>query len=121
MCLRRVTRLIEQYDPQVIVIEDTRAKNSRRCKRVQELLNGIVQLGKGKGFRTKLIASPQVKKTFADSGASTKEEIAGVLSARYPELLQHLPPHRKCWMSEDVRMSIFDAAALGYAFLNSLE
>ena len=33
-----------------------------------------------------------------------------------PELAAKLPPKRKIWQSEDYRMSIFDAAAVGVAY-----
>src|SRR5690348_7517439 len=36
----------------------------------------------------------------------------GTIAVRSPELAARLPPQRKCYMSEDVRMSIFDAAAV---------
>jgi len=57
----------------------------------------------------------RVRKAFATWNAQTKEEIALVIADRFPELALQLPPHRKCYMSEDLRMSIFDAAALAVA------
>ena len=37
-------------------------------------------------------------------------------SKRFPELAPRLPRSRKPWMSEDYRMSIFDAVALALTF-----
>jgi len=36
--------------------------------------------------------------------------------AKYSELLSILPPKRRPWQSEDYRMTIFDAAAVGIAY-----
>ena len=35
---------------------------------------------------------------------------------QFPALASRLPPRRKCWQSEDYRMGIFDAAAVGVAY-----
>ena len=49
---------------------------------------------------------------------TTKREIAEAIVREFPELEPRLPPVRKIWMSEDVRMSIFDAAALAITFFD---
>ncbi len=118
-CLERFAKLLKSYDPDVIVVEDTKGESSRRCKRVQLLLAGILKLAKEKGILTQVIAPSFVKQVFAASEAKNKEQIAGILSAKHPELLPHLPPHRKCWMSEDARINIFDSAALAYGFFST--
>jgi hypothetical protein len=41
------------------------------------------------------------------------------IAKRFPELALRLPRFRKPWMSEDYRMSIFDAAAFGLAYFRS--
>ncbi len=114
-CLRRVEEFIDYYLPNVIVLEDYDSDKSRRCARVRELVQAIGRLATTARVRVRAISPVTVRRAFAISGATTKEQIAGVLAARYPELLPHLPPHRKPWMSEDVRMSIFDGAALAHA------
>ena len=45
-----------------------------------------------------------------------KQEIAIAIAERFPELAPRLPRFRKPWMSEDYRMSIFDAVALALTF-----
>ncbi len=45
-----------------------------------------------------------------------KYTIAVALTKQLPELAPRLPQVRKIWKSEDYRMSIFDAAALGVAY-----
>jgi len=53
---------------------------------------------------------------WAGSDATTKQEIAIAIAERFPELAPRLPRFRKPWMSEDYRMSIFDAVALALTF-----
>lgn len=115
-CLKRVATLLYRYAPTVVILEDYRGDGSRRCPRVQKLINAIVRLASRRNVRTRSFSREAVRRAFADAGALTKEQIAGVIAARHPELLPRLPPPRKLWMPEDVRMSIFDAAALALTF-----
>jgi hypothetical protein len=50
-----------------------------------------------------------------------KYTVAAALAARFPELASKLPTVPKIWMSEDYRISVFDAAALGVAFFKQVE
>ena len=49
---------------------------------------------------------------FNASGKPGAVQIAEAIARSYPELKPHLPTARKLWMSENLRMSIFDATAL---------
>jgi len=60
-----------------------------------------------------VIPQKAVPQTFP---ASNKHQIATAIAERFPDLLSVLPPQRKSWQSEDYRMSVFDAAAIGIAF-----
>jgi hypothetical protein len=92
----------------VIVLEDYAGKGSRRCQRIQWLINDISQLAAKQKIRVRSFSRAKVKQTFAESGASNKYEIAIAIAKRFPELTTRLPRFRKPWMSEDYRMSIFD-------------
>jgi Holliday junction resolvasome RuvABC endonuclease subunit len=104
--------LIDVYLPSVIVIEDYAGKGSRRCRRIERLINDISKLASKKKIRVRSFSRAKVKQAFSDCGASTKQEIAIAIASRFPELAPRLPRFRKPWMSEDYRMSIFDAVAL---------
>lgn len=114
--LARVTALIKQYEPNVLAIEEP--EGSRRCGRVQELLEAI-SLIKVKGLKIKRLSIKRVKKVFRTFGAETKYEIAHAVARQIPELASWLPRFRKPWMSEDKRTSIFDAAALALTYFHS--
>jgi hypothetical protein len=115
-CLRRLGELVEHYEPDLVVIEDPEV-DSRRWARVQRLLMDIRVWGEKRSVRVRMLSRRRVRKVFAEWNARTKEEIAAAITMRFPELALRLPPHRKCYMSEDARMSIFDAAALAAALL----
>ena len=68
-----------------------------------------------KGVRPRAVAWTRVKAGFAGSRALTKQQIALILAARYPELAPRLPPLRKPWMGEDPRLSIFKALVFALA------
>jgi Holliday junction resolvasome RuvABC endonuclease subunit len=114
--LKLVDELIEQYRPIVIVVEDYEAKGSRRCRRVKALIADISKLAAKKRVKVRKFSRLKVKQTFSGAGASNKYEIAVAIANRFPELAPRLPRFRKPWMSEDYRMSIFDAVGLGIIF-----
>ena len=114
--LQRIVDLIAQYRPDVLVLEDTRGGGSRRCARVQKLLGRVERLADEGAILTRRFSRSKVKRAFSDSGAKTKYEIAEAIAQRFPELAPRLPRFRKPWMSEDDRMSLFDAASLAIAF-----
>ncbi len=118
-CVKRAAELIARYSPHALVVEDTEARGSRRCARVRELTADLRTLALEHNVRFRTISGRKVKKLFAAVGAATKHQIAVAIAKWFPELDPHLPPIRKPWMSEDERMSIFDAVAFASAFYES--
>jgi Holliday junction resolvasome RuvABC endonuclease subunit len=115
--LKLIDDLIERYHPNVIIVEDYRGKGSRRCRKIQGLIDDISKLASKRKVKVRSFSRARVKQAFSESGASTKQDIALDIAKRFPELAPRLPRFRKPWMSEDYRMSIFDAVALGLTFL----
>src|SRR5262245_10492483 len=114
--LRFIAELIHRYQPSVIVVEDYTRKGSRRCGRVSELINDISKLAVKRKVKVRKVSRLKVKQALSESGASNKYEIAIAIAKRFPELAPRLPRFRKPWMSEDYRMSIFDALGFGLTF-----
>jgi Holliday junction resolvasome RuvABC endonuclease subunit len=114
--LELIDDLIELYQPRVIVVEDYAGKGSRRCRRIERLINDISKLALKRKIRVGSFSRLKVRQVFSGSGASNKQEIAIAIANRFPELAPRLPRFRKPWMSEDYRMSIFDAVALALTF-----
>jgi Holliday junction resolvasome RuvABC endonuclease subunit len=112
-CLVRVEELISLYQPDLIVLESTGAKNSRRAPRIRDLTQKIIALAATRNVRAKMFMREQVRRVFFADGKGTKQALAEILAKRFPEdLSSRVPPKRRPWMSEDGRMDIFDAVAL---------
>ncbi|MCG3195717.1 MAG: hypothetical protein GHCLOJNM_00184 [bacterium] len=116
-CLALVTDLLHRFQPDVVVIEDTAHPACRRCARVRILIDSIRPMALSRKVGVVSVNRDQVLKGL---GADTKHQAATRIAARLPELAPSLPPFRKPWMSEDPRMSLFDAAAFALTFYHSL-
>ena len=114
--LKRVIQLIERYHPDVIVVEDYQHKRSRRTPRVRHLLKAISVFASSKKVRVRKVSRSAIKKALSQGSARTKHHIACQIAYRFPELAPRLPRVRKPWMSEDLRMSIFDSVALALTY-----
>lgn len=115
-CLIKTKGLIEQYLPESIIVEDYAGKDSRRCPRVQELIREIRKVASENKIKVFSFSRAAIKEAFSSCNALTKHEIAKAIAEELPELELRLPSFRKPWMSEDYRMSIFDAVALALTF-----
>jgi Holliday junction resolvasome RuvABC endonuclease subunit len=118
-CLARVADLMHHYEPDVIVVEDVAAKGCRRCERVQQLIGEIRRCATERRIAIRSFPRLKVKRVFTEANAHNKHEIAVAIAGRFPELASRLPPFRKPWMSEDDRMSIFDALGLALTLFHS--
>jgi len=111
-----VRSLIALYRPAAMIVEDPAGPTCRRCPRVKALIGSLKDLA----GRSRVMAIPvtrtEVRRLFARAQAATKHEIARTIAEHFPELEPRLPPRRKPWMSQDERMSIFDAVAFGLTF-----
>ena len=115
--LAKVERLIAHYQPDVLVLENALAKNTRRSSRIKTLGQHIIDLAKTRKIKVALFSREQVRRRFFDGGQGTKHAVAEILARRFQgELGACLPPKRRLWMSEDRRMDIFDAVALALVF-----
>lgn len=115
--LAAVSRLIDTYQPDVVVLEDVLADGSRRCQRVRRLILNIRVIASSKRLAAVSCSRNSVREAFARQNRRvTKYQIATAIAGRFRELAPRLPPLRKPWMSEDYRMAIFDAAALALTF-----
>jgi hypothetical protein len=117
VALQKIAELIRRYEPAVFVVEDCGHAGSRRNLRIRRLTEQVLALVRRSGIKGYALPRVAVYRQFSKRGAHTKYDIASTLAREFPVLTPRLPPKRKAWQSEDSRMSIFDAAALGYTYL----
>jgi len=118
--LYKLEELVTLFRPAVIVVENCDHPKSRRNARVSRLIERILLAAHAFGVHGRTLPIATVYKTFAGTGAGTKYAIATALVRVFPELMVRLPRKRKPWQTEDSRMSIFDAVALGLTYFRSL-
>ncbi|MGA3266486.1 MAG: hypothetical protein ABSE16_06670 [Verrucomicrobiota bacterium] len=115
--LAKTKKLLSFYRPDALVLQDVEAKGSRRYPRIKRLNRQLKRVAEKRMIKVKLISKKQLRSLLLGSPNGTKQEMAEMLAAQFPdELASRLPPKRKFGNSEDSRMDIFDAVGLAVAF-----
>lgn len=117
--LDEIKKLIDQYRPEAIIIEETGEKGSRRSSRIRKLYRMLVHLSVTEYVDLYRYPDSAVKKYFASIGAHHKYEIAKAIANLIPAFAHRMPRIRKAWMGADPRQGLFDAAALGLVYYAS--
>ena len=118
--IEKVREMIAHYKPQVMALENTVTKESRRSHRIQVLTKRLMVVAERRAIKVALFSRKQLRRAFLGDARGTKHAIAEIIAQRYPdELGFRLPPKRRPWMSEDSRMDIFDAVALALMVVTS--
>lgn len=120
-CLVAVAALLDRYRPDAVVLQDMSSAGTRRSIRLRELNAGIEEMAAEHGFAVYAYSRADVRDAFAAHGITNKHSMAEAIAKHLPVFERYVPPPRKLWMSEDARMSLFDAAALALTFFQSIE
>lgn len=112
--IRKVGKLISYYEPDMVVLEDT--KESRKGIRAKWLIGASADVAKDRGATVARYTRSDVRYVFAQFGPGTKFGIAKSIGTWLPQLAPLRPPYRMPWTSETSRMAIFDAAALALTY-----
>jgi len=115
-CLANIVAILDRYQPDILVLQDTSPTGTRRARRVTKLNADIAELGESRGIPVYAYTREDVCSAFNYFGAVNKQIIAEAIAKHVPAFERYVPPPRKPWMSEDARMSLFDAAALALVF-----
>jgi hypothetical protein len=114
--LAKVEQLIFHYQPEVLVLENESAKDSRRGPRIRKLSEGIIALAARRKVQVKLFSRSSLKNIFIADGEGTRHDIATIVAERFSqEIGFRLPPKRRPWITEARRMDFFNAVALTVA------
>ena len=110
----KIAALIEEYELSAVVLKQwTKDANGKRAR----MRKAVVRQADLRRIPVRLLPRSVVGNAFAGDDRN-KYTIASALAQRFPELAAKLPPKRKIWQSEDYRMSVFDAAAVGVAYFD---
>ena len=113
---RVIGKLVDRFRPDILALEDWDSAGSRRCGRIQTLLDRIAAQ-EGKRVFVRLVTRHDIRSIGPLPTTGTKDGRARFLADRFPEVRPFLPPVRKIWMPEDDRMAIFDALSFAVACL----
>lgn len=119
VCLERISRLLDRYEPDVLVLRDTSNLIIPRDRRLRALIEAIQELAAAKPLKTVHVSRGQIQDAFDRLETPTRAAIIQTIAERIPSFEWFVPPIRKIWESEDRRMGLFDAAALALTFLQS--
>lgn len=117
--LLRVGSLLSRYVPDVVVLQDTGDRGTRRNHRIRRLNEDVAEHAESFCIPITTFSRAQVQRCFQYLGAVTKDNLAAEIAKDIPAFERFLPPARKVWKSEDARMGIFDAAALVLTYFHS--
>jgi crossover junction endodeoxyribonuclease RuvC len=108
---RVLSRLMDDFQPDILVVEKTFFANSKHSVLLNTFTAQILRMGKRKGLKVISIATNTVRKHVCGDGAASKDDVARAIVARYSELKPYLNSDRK-W-KEKYHRNMFDAVALG--------
>lgn len=112
--IRRLADFVKLYRPEALALEDCAAAGCRRRTRARVLIADMATYAEMEGLIVRSVSWRMIRLAVAGDSRATKEACARAVVERLPELEDYLPPHRKPWMSEDPRMSLFDAVGIAF-------
>lgn len=109
---KRLLSILKMLPPDVVVLKRPRTKIAHH-----EILRSIRQEASGRSIPLAFITLDEVRRVFSIFRAKNKDDIAAVLVGIFPELLGRLPPKRGKANPERQAMTVFDAVATGFAYM----
>ena len=113
----KIEKLMNQFLPDVLVLQDVDAAKYRRAPRIKALHRQVVWMAEKHKCKATLFSGTQLRITLLGDAKGTKHGMAEMIARKFPhELGKRLPPIRRAWDNEDGRMDIFDAVGLALVF-----
>ena len=113
----KIEKLLKQFLPSVLVLQDVNATDCRRAPRIKTLHRHVIELAAKYKLKVTLLSGKLLRELLLGDAKGTKHEMAEMLAKKYPvELAAKLPPKRRPWENEDGRMDMFDAVGLAVVF-----
>jgi len=116
---KRIACLIAEFHPSVLILRRIPPTSTRHRPRTRMIQRLIRHLAHRSGIAVVLIGERELQDCFQRNARLKKHEIATLLAKQYPEIAWKLPEKRKIYDREAWSMVVFDATALGIAYLAS--
>jgi hypothetical protein len=113
----KVEKLMNLFQPTVLVLQDVNAKGCHRAPRIKALHQQVIGLAEKRKCKVVFFSGKRLRIALLGDVKGTKHEMAEMLAQKFPvELAGKLPPKRRSWENEDGRMDMFDAVGLAVVF-----
>jgi len=112
-----IIRLINDFKPDILVVERSFFANNRTASLLHAFINEIRAIGNKKGIKVVSYATSTVRKYITGNGRASKKELSKVIVSKYPNLKVYLSQDR-AW-KELYHQNMFDAIALGLMALSN--
>ncbi len=106
-----ITRLINDFSPEVLAIEKTFFGNNQRCITLNKISRIIHLIGRRKGLVIKSYAVNTIRKIVCGDGHTKKQDVAKILVSIYPELRAYILENDN--LKNRFHQNMFDAVAVG--------
>ena len=116
--LLRFRRILDRYEPSVLVLQSFDEAGSRRGPRIRRFCEAMMREASARGMDTPVFSREAIRMAFAEYGAASRSAIARVIASRIDDI-SHRLPEWKFGYSEDGRHSLFNAAALAFTYFVS--
>jgi len=113
----RLASLLLTVLPGTLILRKIGLNSSRNCVGTMTNQHLAQLLARRSFIKVVFVSERKLRACFDVEGATTRYQVASLLSQKYPELVWSLPRPRKAWETEDRNLSIFDAASLALAYL----
>lgn len=113
---KRVALRLRLFAPSVVVMERGKSSKARDGSMNWMIHKSIRREVARRSIPLRFLRRADIRRTFHDFQAKSKDEIAAVLARMFPEVAYKLPRKRKIWEGEHPIMPLFDAIALGVGY-----
>ncbi len=120
-CVASIKEMLDRFRPEVLVLEDTGTRESKRSIRVKRIRKAVAATTRELSIEIASVPYKRVRASFAQLGAVNKQDIAEIIARRMEAFAPRIPRARKAWHAEDPRMALFDAASRGLTYYYELE
>ena len=110
--IKRAKRILDIYEPSLIILENVDDIHSRKGRRTRRFMSRLRALFHKLDITIHSHSREHIKDVFRQFGVTTKFGIAKRLSEWFEELEIDMPAYRKPWQAEQYTMGMFDALSL---------